>query len=962
MRRLFINTDPGIWMRLSFWRAMAGLLLLASFGVEAAAATKPLQLAERSPKQIIEYACFVQESSGALTLDGIQQLVKGNSTHVSCGTSNKIKLGYNAPPLWIILDVQKSHSADPVDWVLQFNYSPMQRIEFFFLDHQGRTISHFLTGKDFSFETRPILHHQYVFPLKVTDLHPHTVVMRLQSTGSTQLPISITSKHSFDRQYGPYYLLFGLYYGLIGLAILFSVFVYIANRDRVFLTYSIYVSAVALSQASLHGLAYQLIWPSSVEWNRISSVFFMGLTSSALSIFTLRFLSVDRLSRRLAVFLRIFAVSCLAMSMSSLFFYGPILIRMSGYILALMTILMLLSGTIAVRNRHPQGIYYLVAVLAYLGGVFVYSIKEMGLLANTSWAEYGIVFGSLLEVAVFSAGLAHKIRGLDRAARDAEIRIQKISAIANTTQMLAHDVRKPFSILRMGLEMLGRIDDLAGMRRVLEGLVPEVEKAISSVDGLVADVMEIGSTSRRMQLEARNPEDLIARSLEEIFRVYPDADVAITYDLGHSHQVEVDTIKIGRVFSNIVGNAIQAINSRGAIWFGTKEARGEIEFTIGNAGSMISIENLPKLFDAFFTSEKKGGTGLGLAIAEKIVKAHGGRIWCESNMTSQHPAGYVEFKFTLPIAAAWTGRASRELPNHSSEVTRDLKSLTMASGLERVFSEDEAALMRELSAAHVALNRRIRVLIVEDEIVYLNALNSYLARTDSTERIFEVESVASAADAIELAAKVQFDLAVTDLDLGIASISGFELVGRLAALPTRPHVICIHSNRMTPGDQKAAIDHGADAFIPKPIAQGQLLKLASQAARKGATLSRQTNSFASTGKPTVIVADDSSFVLEAWVEALKDQANVIISNSPEGVIAELDRNPALISQLAGAILDQNFDSSDQNGIQIGKALKSRRPDLPVLLSSDGYFEPSELSGAVDRVISKQPVAFDRLGL
>ncbi|MHA0111243.1 sensor histidine kinase, partial [Klebsiella pneumoniae] len=75
--------------------------------------------------------------------------------------------------------------------------------------------------------------------------------------------------------------------------------------------------------------------------------------------------------------------------------------------------------------------------------------------------------------------------------------------------------------------------------------------------------------------------------------------------------------KVGRVFSNIVGNAVQAMRQKGRIWFRTRERDGLIEFCVGNAGSVIPAESLSKLFEAFFTSGKKGGTGLGLAIAQK---------------------------------------------------------------------------------------------------------------------------------------------------------------------------------------------------------------------------------------------------------------------------------------------------------------------------------------------------------
>lgn len=65
-------------------------------------------------------------------------------------------------------------------------------------------------------------------------------------------------------------------------------------------------------------------------------------------------------------------------------------------------------------------------------------------------------------------------------------------------------------------------------------------------------------------------------------------------------------------------------------------------FSVRDNGPGISEENLPKLFDAFFTT-RSNGMGMGLAICASIVDAHGGRIWAVNN-----PDGGSTFSFSLP--------------------------------------------------------------------------------------------------------------------------------------------------------------------------------------------------------------------------------------------------------------------------------------------------------------------------
>lgn len=214
------------------------------------------------------------------------------------------------------------------------------------------------------------------------------------------------------------------------------------------------------------------------------------------------------------------------------------------------------------------------------------------------------------------------------------------AAIAQTTQMLAHDVRKPFSMVRSLLSLLdtaptGEVSGIA------KQFIPEIETAIRAVNGMISDVMELGFKGE-LNLAATSPEELIHDALRANLRFESDLQVEFDYDFAHTHQVLVDSLKIERVFANIIGNAIQAQGGKGKLWFKTKEDQGAITFTIGNSGSFIPESERELLFESFFTKGKANGTGLGLAIAKKIVEAHGGTIYCSSDRENG-----TEFHFTL---------------------------------------------------------------------------------------------------------------------------------------------------------------------------------------------------------------------------------------------------------------------------------------------------------------------------
>ena len=84
-----------------------------------------------------------------------------------------------------------------------------------------------------------------------------------------------------------------------------------------------------------------------------------------------------------------------------------------------------------------------------------------------------------------------------------------------------------------------------------------------------------------------------------------------------------------RAFLNILTNAYQAVQDGGRIDVTVREAAANYYVTIEDSGSGISLENMNRIFNPFFTTKEKG-SGLGLAIVKKIIEGHQGFILVES--------------------------------------------------------------------------------------------------------------------------------------------------------------------------------------------------------------------------------------------------------------------------------------------------------------------------------------------
>ena len=399
----------------------------------------------------------------------------------------------------------------------------------------------------------------------------------------------------------------------------------------------------------------------------------------------------------------------------------------------------------------------------------------------------------------------------------------KKSSLAKTTQMLAHDVRKPFSMLRMSLDMLKNTEDPEELKTLIKQILPEVNRAMCSVNGMIFDVMEMG-TNHPLNLESISPKSLFFQSIQETFLIYYYATIQFHYSFFHHHHVLVEPRKILRVFSNIISNAAQALKMTGDIYFSSKEIsfdnKNYIEFSILNPNSVLLEQDIPLLFESFFSKNKQGGTGLGLAIAKKIVLEHGGRIWCQSAKNEQYPNGFVEFLFTLPMDDKYDSFEGSLLP-------RDSVSLANASEIVKFQNLNaEKRTERDILKSLDSLKRSARVLLVDDERIYCSALNDMLQKSDELRSKILIEVAHTNVEAYELMLSQSFDLVILDIDLGCEE-NGFDIVqwARSKALKS---FLCVHSNRLLATDYKRALEAGADAFLPKPMSRSNLLRLVLQ--------------------------------------------------------------------------------------------------------------------------------------
>ena len=237
--------------------------------------------------------------------------------------------------------------------------------------------------------------------------------------------------------------------------------------------------------------------------------------------------------------------------------------------------------------------------------------------------------------------------------REIDDRKRAEQSLADFTAMVAHDLRSPLSNV---------VSITDSIRDGLFGVLNEQQqkwlwKVQESCKGLISHVSDYLDLSKidagKLQL-AKAPADLRALLLDGFVEHSMEADkkrISFGTEIGEDlPRLSLDVRRIRQVLENLLSNAFKFTEIGGAILIGARAwGDAEVVWWVKDSGTGIPREEFEHIFDKYrqvATGQHSSlsGTGLGLAICKKIVEAHGGRIWLESE-----PEKGSAFFVSLPV-------------------------------------------------------------------------------------------------------------------------------------------------------------------------------------------------------------------------------------------------------------------------------------------------------------------------
>jgi signal transduction histidine kinase len=220
----------------------------------------------------------------------------------------------------------------------------------------------------------------------------------------------------------------------------------------------------------------------------------------------------------------------------------------------------------------------------------------------------------------------------------------------NLIAWAGHDLRTPLASIRAIVEALadGVVDDAETRDRYLRTAQREIRSLSLLIDDLF-ELAQIEAGGLRLELGPNSISDLISDTMESFSELAARHEVTLVGSAGPGvDPVVMDAQQIGRVLSNLVGNALRHTPPGGTVQVDVRRVADGVQVAVRDSGEGIDARDLPHIFERFYRGEKSrsratGGAGLGLAIAKGLVEAHGGWIGVESE-----PGQGASFYFVLP--------------------------------------------------------------------------------------------------------------------------------------------------------------------------------------------------------------------------------------------------------------------------------------------------------------------------
>jgi signal transduction histidine kinase len=600
-------------------------------------------------------------------------------------TTSVLNAGYSSSAFWLKVDLRylpKDDENGARTWLLELAYPPMDHVDLYLPDDDGRWQLEARTGDELPWSSRPIRQSNYVFNLPFKPGEARTVLLRVQSEGSVQVPLSLWAGDAFLEAQPERLYVFGLIYGVLLVMLVYNLFIYLSVRDTSYLYYILYIASFGLYQVSVNGAGIQFFWPNNPWWANAATPFFIGAAAFFGCQFSRTFLRTASHGRWLdRLLMLLMGAGALVMVMSLAAGYG-IALRLATGLALIFTVVIFSAGIIAWFKGLRQARYFMIAWSAFLIGGVVNTLMVLGLLPNVFLTMYASQLGSALEVALLSLALADRINVMrEQQAKvllDAGQKLEAMNQRLSESNRLkdeflatvTHELRTPMNGVIGSLELMQTLplcEEMTAYQQTASRSARDMMRMVDHI--LILTELQAGQLAPRM--EPFGLQVLLDSLHMQFIGQATEKGLGLRTEVvpGVPAMLRGDLKKTALCLGCLLDNAIK-FTRQGAVTLTVDVAEHHynevrVVFRVSDTGIGFDLDlTSDSLYQHFYqvdgsNTREHGGLGIGLAICRQLGTLIGGTL-------SHHSVPGQGSRFELALNLGVEEPVVAELPRPNS--------------------------------------------------------------------------------------------------------------------------------------------------------------------------------------------------------------------------------------------------------------------------------------------------------
>ncbi len=488
---------------------------------------------------ITENIYYFEDKTNSLTIDQI-----ANNSNFILITKKIPNFGITSSAIWLKISIQNNSNIK--DLLLQIKQPIIDEVEFYDFDKINKVFNVVKSGEVLSFGMRKYFTPEYLFDLSIEENQIKTIYLKFRCKENMQIPMAIGSPLSIFNDSVLSNLSAGIYMGIMLVMILYNLFIYRIFRDKSYVLYCLYIILTMLTQTSLQGYTFQILWPNS-SFMAIYSPF---LFPSFVSIFGLEFFKhFLRLKERLAQAYKIsfifFVPYFFSIALSFIGLYGISFMLME--ITSTFVSIFMLVVAFKIYNRgFSEARFFLFGWSIFLIGICVYVLKDFEILPYNTFTRYTMHFGTAAEVILLSFALADRINILKKEKEESQatallamqqnekliieqniILEQKVHERTIKLEATNEELNVTLSDLKDTQAQLVNAEKMASLGQLTAGIAHEINNPINFVSAnvkpLKMDIEDVLSLVKKY--ETLTPDKITKDDFEEIEKFRKEIDI-----------------------------------------------------------------------------------------------------------------------------------------------------------------------------------------------------------------------------------------------------------------------------------------------------------------------------------------------------------------------------------------------------------------------------------------------------